>query len=232
MLGNQVNYHTLAMSIPRFDVDCNCWAGTIRVISQCQAAVSPSSTPLTSSSPAVPNRQSDTNANPAGPPLSDVLALGRSLADQWEVINTCVHSIFHLLPTALRFLHGATISMLTLYEKVIDEIARQLASPAPTFGGQPPGADATRRPSVFVGSLQLGQEESAIVIQEALRHSLIRLGAMLEEIDEAAQRRIREGLLDDGQPMEDLEAGGTLTRIHQLLQRVNTLPVAVNAPAS
>ncbi|RYP18867.1 hypothetical protein DL765_003655 [Monosporascus sp. GIB2] len=84
--------------------------------------------------------------------------------------------------------------------------------------GRPLGCNIT---PTFVGGLELDDEEIAIVGQEALRHSIIRLGAMLQDIGEETRQHGPDELSDVEQPLQDKEVKELIGRLFRLLGRVN-----------
>ncbi|RYP74942.1 hypothetical protein DL771_002726 [Monosporascus sp. 5C6A] len=224
------------MSVPRGGLTCDCWAATIRIISQSEAPFRHSS-----SSAQQPARSMS---------LSDVLGLGRNLVQHWELLNCCASFEAHLGPPVLRYMADAISRVLALYEMALEgvlgapETAREprprrsyrdaAANPphatfAPKSNPIPAGSMSEHgRPlscnitPTFVGGLELDDEEEvAIVRQEALRHSIIRLGAMLQDIEEETRQRGPDEPSDVEQPLQDKEVKELIGRLFRLLGRVN-----------
>ncbi|KAL7623515.1 hypothetical protein AAE478_007198 [Parahypoxylon ruwenzoriense] len=222
------------MSMPRGGWACDCWAATIRIISESEAPFRPSSSPA---------------QHPARTmPLSEVLSLGRNLVQHWELLNGCASSEVHLGPLVLRFMADAIGRTLTLYEVAIegvlrrgvpetrepalwqsysdDEVNLPHAAHLSGHNSNPPGP--RRSPPghniapTLVGGLELDDdEEIAIVAREALKHSVIRLGAMLQDIEEETRQYGPDELSEAEHPLQDKEVKELIGRLFRLLGRVN-----------
>ncbi|KAI0108102.1 hypothetical protein F4814DRAFT_44970 [Daldinia grandis] len=155
---------------------CNCWAATLRVISESEAPFRPQS----------PSSQ----RLPRSMPLSDVLTLGRNLLQHWELLNGCASSDTHLNPFVFRFIADAIGCILTLHELAIEGLSERDAPESSIW--QSPGARPRLNMSgnvmspirntapTLISNLELDdKEEITIVGREALIHSLMRLGAVL-----------------------------------------------------
>lgn len=179
--------------------------------------------------------------------LSDVLSLGRNLVQHWEILNGCASSEAHLGPLVFRFMADAIGRVLTLYEIAIEGVLKRGAmetrgsSSWQSYGtdvtnlpyatpASRPDSDLSRHsrslsrssPPTFVGSLELDDEEEiAIVARESLKHSVIRLGAMLQDIEEETRQCGPNELSEVEQPLQDKEVKELIGRLFRLLGRVN-----------
>lgn len=75
-------------------------------------------------------------------------------------------------------------------------------------------------PRIYVGRLELDAVEAAIVAQEALKHSLIRLALMPLEIEEEAALLVGAGAEN---PLGDRDVKALYTRLFRMLGIVNRL---------
>ncbi|OCK75201.1 hypothetical protein K432DRAFT_386337 [Lepidopterella palustris CBS 459.81] len=179
--------------------------------------------------------------------LSDILGLVRNLVQHWELLNGCASSEAHICPLVLRSMADAISRILALYEMAIEGVPgvpdsrerglrpsyRDAANPSYAAFTPRSNSMSARNKSeqgrslscnttpTFVGSLELDDEEEiAIVGQEALRHSIIRLGAMPQDIEETRQYDPDE-LSDAEQSLQDKEVKELIWRLFRLLGRLN-----------
>ncbi|KAI1389349.1 uncharacterized protein F4822DRAFT_198197 [Hypoxylon trugodes] len=201
---------------------CGCWAATIRIGSEVEG----------------PFRSLNSSSAPTMP-LGDVLSLGRKLVQHWEYLNGCASSEAHLGPLAFRIMADAISRVMSLYEKAVDDVLKR--KPSETRGtaelGTRQGVDggATRNipyhdetpshsaTSISIGELELDDEEEvAIVSREALRHSIIRLGAMLQDLEEETYRHNPDEASNAVQcPLQDKEIKELIGWSFRLLGKVS-----------
>ncbi|KAI2620264.1 hypothetical protein GGS26DRAFT_308227 [Hypomontagnella submonticulosa] len=222
------------MSVPRGCLSCDCWTATINIISQAEAPFRPLSP--SSARQLAPNM-----------PLSDVLSLGRNLVQHWELLNGCPSSEAHLSQPVFRFMADAIGRALTLHEMAIGGILKRQASetrdsrelsPWRVFnnhnGAHLPHDTPTSRPSserrslcklqpTLIGSLELDDEEEIVIVhREALRHSVTRLGAILQDIEEELRQEGRNEVSEAEHPLQDKEVKELMGRLFRLLGRIAT----------
>ncbi|KAI0377299.1 hypothetical protein F5Y04DRAFT_264778 [Hypomontagnella monticulosa] len=179
-------------------------------------------------------------------PLSDVLSLGRNLVQHWELLNGCPSSEAHLGQPVFRFMADAISRALTLHEMAIDGILKRKtlqaretreSSPWQSQGNQtganaPHGTPASRTSSdrpkrcklqpTLVGSLELDDEEEIVIVhREALRHSITRLGAILQDIEEELRQGSQNEVSEVEHPLRDKEVKELMGRLFRLLGRVS-----------
>jgi hypothetical protein len=192
------------MSIARGGAPCDCWDATIRIVSQCEA-------PFKNSSYA---QQLVREMS-----LSERLNLGQKLVQQWETMNGCVSFEDHLNPQLMRIMTDAISRVLAIYEMTTAGMHR-------VAGNVPRNHSSFSCSSspVFVGGVKVEDpEEIAIIGQEALRHSVIRLGAMLQDIEEETRPYGPEDLSDVEQLQQDSEVKELIGRLFRLLGKINEL---------
>ncbi|KAI8964332.1 hypothetical protein F5Y11DRAFT_345685 [Daldinia sp. FL1419] len=211
------------MSVPPGGWVCNCWAATLRVISQSEA-------PFRSQS------HSPAQHIPRSMSLSDVLEIGRNLLQHWELLNGCASSDTHLSPLVFRFIADAISRILTLHELAIEGLSKRDAPEirdSDTWQssdvGTNLGISGNSMPLVrnttptFISNLELNDEEEiAIVGREALRHSIMRLGAILQDIEEETRQFDQDqvnSIVD--KPLKDKEIRELIGRLFRILGRIN-----------
>lgn len=133
--------------------------------------------------------------------LDERLVLGELIVNQWELLNGCAHSASHLGhmgPALLRFICDAVGRVLTLYELA--------ASAEDGLGGR-----------ASVGTLELDEADDVqAVARAALSWSTIRLGAVLQDIEEESQGYSAEELREANHPVVKDLTGRTLRLLGQV----------------
>ncbi|KAI0536901.1 hypothetical protein GGR58DRAFT_373620 [Xylaria digitata] len=84
----------------------------------------------------------------------------------------------------------------------------------------PHNHDQSNKPKVSIGELELTALERTIVIQESLKHSIIRLVVMLQDIEEEAALISRDQAVF---PLHDGAVKELITRLFRLLGIVNQM---------
>ncbi|KAK4212439.1 hypothetical protein QBC37DRAFT_424884 [Rhypophila decipiens] len=149
---------------------------------------SPIPTPGPGSYPISP---SSTSQAAAASSPSAALLHGRALTTHWARLSTtCPNSALHLAsPTILRYMVTALRSITVKYEAHLWKMvfnatttSAPLPSPIPGLAAGAPGAATAGH----IGIYRLEQDETQILLQEALRTSIEELGGLLSEI----QRRV------------------------------------------
>ncbi|KAI3321950.1 hypothetical protein HD806DRAFT_502392 [Xylariaceae sp. AK1471] len=194
---------------------CDCKSETLRILNLCQhfANGSPptvsSSPPLLTSTSSAPAQGTDVNN------IDATLTIARELVQHWGTINGCSNAESHMTSQTLRSMTDAIGLVLPNYEIAIESIAQKSQSSSHTTA---PEHNTT--PSVFIGTLELDPSEAAIVVRESLKQSIVRLAAMLQDIEEEA------ALLSLNQaeyPLPDKDVKGLITRLFRMLANVNRL---------
>lgn len=148
-------------------------------------------------SPTIYHEIEQASANPtsaAEPPFLDsALLYGRRLALQWESINQCPHLEDRPDVAALRSMTDAIEHLLGMYEQLLAATLDPHIVPRVGSG----------RP-VFLGSLELQGEEGRMVVQQALRHSIARLGDVLKDLEEDSKQLVEVGQAADDQLHSDI----------------------------
>lgn len=222
-------------------VTCDCWAATMQIIRELKA-------PFIIDEAVDGNGNGDNSASSATSPqipgktmpLDQMLALGRRLVQHWEFLNSCPSSAAHLVPITLRFMTDAISAVLALYDIATDRmqlregqgalgsgLSTSFSTPGPTATSASNHSGArmnNNTPPTYLGTLRLdddGEHEAAIVAQEALRHSVIQLGVMLQDIEEEASQYGPVELSDMEQPLRVQDIKNLITRLFHLLGRLN-----------
>lgn len=185
---------------------CDCWAHIVSIINQIEAPFAPESDPQVQTH----HQESSSQRQQQHPhilahnlSLDTCLVLGETLITQWELLNGCAQSTLHLRPVLLRLVCGAVERMLALYEHFVSSsLSSCLAEDDPLFGS------GVR---VSIGTLQLDEkDEIRAVARAALSWSVVRLGAVLQDVEEESQGLGAADLREAGHEMVKELAGRTL----------------------
>ncbi|KAI1075557.1 hypothetical protein F5B20DRAFT_559374 [Whalleya microplaca] len=179
------------------------------------------------------------SAAPTRVPFDDMLRADQLLRHTWGRIKDCSNASTHQGADLVRIMVETSSRVLSLYEiwtpslfitvtngisdshydhpsASIDTLSTYVSRPLP---------DSTtwEGPPVFLGSMRLDDGEAVIVARETLRHAVLRLGEVLDEIQEGSRG---EGGHDDSITGDDrVETDATLrdirSRLSRLLSRMN-----------
>ncbi|KAI1799997.1 hypothetical protein F4811DRAFT_58790 [Daldinia bambusicola] len=210
------------MSVPSGGWVCNCWTATLHVISQSEEAFRPQSS---SSGQQLSQSMS----------ISDVLTLSRNLLQHWELLNGCASSDSHLNPLVFRFIADAVSRILTLHELAFQALSKKDASDITEAGTwQSPDRRANLDISgnavpqirntipIYISSLELDdKEEIAIVCRETLKHSIMRLGAILQDIEEESRQFDPDQTSSVDNLLREKEIRELIGRLFRILGRAN-----------
>ncbi|KAI1500606.1 hypothetical protein F5X99DRAFT_235202 [Biscogniauxia marginata] len=190
---------------------CECWPATLRIVSLCQGCSQASSSPSSSSS--LLGRE--------GGILAGTLAAARDLVQHWGAVNGCARAEAHMDAQMLRCMADAIALVLRDHEAAIDAAAPGNPDPqSRRRASASASAVKWNAPRTYVGKLELDAAEAAIVAQEALKHSLIRLAAMLQDLEEESALLARAGAEN---PLRDRDVKSLITRLFRMLGNVNRL---------
>jgi len=145
----------------------------------------------------------DTTSASEPPYLDSALLYGRRLALQWESINQCPHQEDRPDIAAIRSMTDAIEHLLRMYEQLLAATMNPLAAPRVGSG----------RP-VFLGSLELQGEEGQMVAQQALRHSIARLGDVLKDMEEDSKQLV------EGSQGVDNQLHSDISKVRHLMLRL------------
>jgi hypothetical protein len=187
--------------MPEEGISCDCWVTTIHIVSQCEAPF---------------KNPSYVQQLVREMPLSEILNLSQKLVQRWETMNGCVNFEDHLSPQLIRVMTDAISRVLAIYEMATEGMHENMPRNNSLFNwGNSP---------VFVGAVKIEDlQEIAIITQEALRHSIIRLGAMLQDIEEETHPYGPEDLSNVEQPLQCSEVKELIGRLFRLLGKINEL---------
>lgn len=186
--------------MPGDGISCDCWVTTIRIVNECEALFKPP-----------PNVQQLVREMP----LSEMLNLAQKLAQQWETMNGCVSFEDHLGPQLIRVMTDAISRVLAIYEMATEDMHENMPRSNGLFNWD--------NSHVFVGGVKIEDlQEIAIITEEALRHSVIRLGAMLQDIEEETHP-YGPDLSNLDQPLQGSEVKVLIGRLFRLLGKINEL---------
>jgi len=197
---------------------CNCWSQLIRITSQIDAPFAPGSG---RGAPQPRHQEYASRHRPQHPvltrkvPLDERLVLAEALVNQWELLNGCTHSASHLRPALLRLVCDAVERVLTLYEISLSSLLSASAVAGESLGGGDGRAS--------VGVLELDEEDDIrAVAQAALSWSVVRLGAVLQDVEEESQSFEAAELREAGHERMKELTGRTL----RLLGQVESISVS------
>ncbi|KAM7190259.1 hypothetical protein V8F33_009619 [Rhypophila sp. PSN 637] len=151
---------------------------------------SPTPTPGPGSYPISPPQSASSTGQSSSP--SAALLHGRALTTHWARLSTtCPNSALHLAsPLILRYMVTALRSITVKYEAHLWQMvfnATTTSAPLPPIPGLAAAGGGVGAPTAgHIGIYRLEQDETQILLQEALRTSIEELGGLLSEI----QRRV------------------------------------------
>ncbi|KAI1130847.1 hypothetical protein F5Y10DRAFT_234914 [Nemania abortiva] len=209
--------------VPSQVAACECETETARLVRLCQRPAhdpSPpaSSSPLSMSTSSLAAPPQDPAAGRAKPAafesfLSSTLSTAHNLVQHWGTINGCSSAQSHITPQTLCSMTDAIGMILRDHELAVDAMSQ-----TSHHNGSAATSEKLNTPRVAIGSLELDASEAAIVIQESLKHSVIRLAAMLQDIEEEAAL-----LGQDQSPLRDKDVKGLITRLFRVLANLNRI---------
>ncbi|KAI1846150.1 hypothetical protein JX265_010528 [Neoarthrinium moseri] len=147
--------------------------------SSSSSSASPSSTPL--------HQQPRLQQEQQQPVYLDgALLLGRRLVLEWERVNGCPNVQDHIGPAALRSTANAVEQILKLHQVLLESVLTTTSSPV-----------QVSMVPVTLGSLELDAEEARMVVHEALRHTITRLGDLLNDIEDESKQATAHDIVED-----------------------------------
>ncbi|KAI1306835.1 hypothetical protein F5Y03DRAFT_128937 [Xylaria venustula] len=186
---------------------CDCEFATQRIID----GITQNSSGGSSSAPSPPTRHSS---------LSDVLKTAHALVQHWEDMNGCPNAAAHMDPLTLCSITDAISIILCHHEVAVRSISRGRRHDVSDDVSPGSQGFVTRVPVASIGELELEPLEQTIVGQEAVKHSILRLATVLQDIEEEAawvtENQIESALRDRG--VEELT-----TRLFRLLRTVKQM---------
>ncbi|GAW15685.1 hypothetical protein ANO14919_051040 [Xylariales sp. No.14919] len=199
--------------------DCACGSETLRIASLCSHSPGQLYTPSTSSSSLLTAATPETSTPNLMPQASlpATLKLAHSLVQHWGDLNGCPNAELHMSSGVLCSLIDAIGLVLRDHEIAVDSITRRRPEQSLQY---PQVHDQSAKPRVSIGRLELEPLERIIVIQESVKHSIIRLTTMLQDIEEEAALTGRD---EAESPLRDRAIKGLVTRLFRLLGIVNQM---------
>ncbi|TRX92879.1 hypothetical protein FHL15_006285 [Xylaria flabelliformis] len=166
------------------------------------------------------NKTATTPGSPAF--LSATLTIACDLVQHWGAINGCPNVDSHISAHTLCTMTDAVGLVLRGHELAIEAANKSKSSSHhhhPQSHESAPRAAGTGYQAT-IGRLELEPSEAAIVAREALKHSIVRLAAMLQDIaEEAALMAQRNSQIDH--PLRDRDVRGLTTRLFVTLASVD-----------
>ncbi|KAI0859280.1 hypothetical protein F4860DRAFT_268886 [Xylaria cubensis] len=166
------------------------------------------------------NNTATTPGSPAF--LSATLTIACDLVQHWGAINGCPNVDSHISAHTLCTMTDAVGLVLRGHELAIEAANKSTSSSHhhhPQSHESAPRAARTGYQAT-IGRLELEPSEAAIVAREALKHSIVRLAAMLQDIaEEAALMAQRNSQIVH--PLRDRDVRGLTTRLFVTLASVD-----------
>ncbi|KAI1737104.1 hypothetical protein F4680DRAFT_220717 [Xylaria scruposa] len=146
--------------------------------------------------------------------LSATLTIACDLVQHWGTINGCPNVDSHISTHTLCTMTDAVGLVLRGHELAIEAANKSKSSSQNHESAAATGYQAT------IGRLELEPSEAAIVAREALKHSIVRLAAMLQDIaEEAALMAQRNSQI--AHPLKDRDIRGLTNRLFVTLASVD-----------
>ncbi|KAK5637286.1 hypothetical protein RRF57_012998 [Xylaria bambusicola] len=158
--------------------------------------------------------------------LPDMLKMAHALVQHWGDVNGCPNAGLHLDMRTLRTMTEAIGAVLSDYEIAVGLMllsASTSSSPNCCLNSSDisTGVGEDNLPKAMIGELELELVERAIVVQQAVKHSVLRLAAVLQDIEEEAALATRSGEVES--PLRDRCVQELSTRLFRLLGTVNQI---------
>ncbi|KAI0438614.1 hypothetical protein F4803DRAFT_86216 [Xylaria telfairii] len=197
---------------------CDCEAETRRIVGQ----VGQISSRLATSAPG----QASPSLPSSPSPLADTLKTAHVLVQHWGHVNGCPRAGSHMDAPMLCTMTDAIGAIMRGHEQVVEKsVSLQRRRRIPGRSDDAPVAIVM--PTAAIGELELEPAEQVIVVQEALKHSILRLAAVLQDIQEEAALIGREQQV--GSPLCSKGVNELSTRLFRLLGAVDKLGIESNA---
>ncbi|KAI3337520.1 hypothetical protein HD806DRAFT_476913 [Xylariaceae sp. AK1471] len=154
--------------------------------------------------------------------LSATLTIACDLVQHWGAVNGCPNVDLHISAHTLCTMMDAVGLVLRGHELAIEAANKSKSS---SYHHHPQNHESATRSAgtdyqATIGRLELEPSEAAIVAQEALKHSIVRLAAMLQDIaEEAALMAQRDS--QTAQLLRDRDVRGLTTRLFVTLASVD-----------
>ncbi|KAI3328831.1 hypothetical protein F4824DRAFT_482328 [Ustulina deusta] len=156
--------------------------------------------------------------------LPETLKMAHALVKHWGDLNGCPNAGLHLDSRMLCSMTDAIEAVLPSYEVAVGSVSSSSSS---SRNRRHNSSDTTTRvgedgiPKALIGELELEPVERAIVAQAAVKHSILRLAAVLQDIEEEAALAARGGEVES--PLRDRGVKELITRLFRLLGTVNQI---------
>ncbi|KAI0404770.1 hypothetical protein F4802DRAFT_566271 [Xylaria palmicola] len=209
-------------------MSCDCEAETRRIVGH--VSQTSSSLATLALGRASPSALKPTGLQASPSPLADTLKTAHVLVQHWGNVNGCPRAGSHMDASMLCTMTDAIGAVMRGHEEAVERsIPLQRRRRLITTTGPEHNDDApvtVVMPAAAIGELELEPVEQVIVAQEALKHSILRLAAMLQDIQEEtalirSEQQVGSSLCGKG--VNELS-----TRLFRLLGVVDKLGVESN----
>ncbi|KAI1177515.1 hypothetical protein F4777DRAFT_576841 [Nemania sp. FL0916] len=154
--------------------------------------------------------------------LAGTLKTAHALVQHWGNVNGCPNAEAHMDAAMLSSMTDAIRIVLHDHEIVVESISSRGRRHHQGSSDSNTPTSAAALPKALIGELELEPLEQAIVVQESVKHSIVRLAAVLQDIEEEVT------LAASAQPelsLRDRSAKELITRLFRLLGTVNQIIV-------
>ncbi|KAI8627399.1 hypothetical protein F5Y19DRAFT_177816 [Xylariaceae sp. FL1651] len=157
--------------------------------------------------------------------ISGTLKTAHALVQHWGNLNGCPNAGSHMDVRMLCSMTDAVGVALLGHEAAVQSIIASMGRRNYVNDDGTPGAEggAVSMPRASIGELELESLERTITVQESLKHSILRLAAMLQDIEEEATWMTR-GEVEP--PFRDRNVKELTTRLFRLLGMTNRIVAA------
>jgi hypothetical protein len=167
------------------------------------------------------------SATPGSIFLSATLNVANDLVQHWSALNGCPNVNAHINPHTLCVLADAISFLLRGFELAIEAVNKSKMSSHRNhhhyhYAAADHVAASTMDSRAKIGRLELDPSEAAIVVQESLKHSILRLATMSQDVAEEAAL-IAQRNHDVAHPLKDRDVKGLITRLFVALASVDRM---------
>ncbi|KAI1187055.1 hypothetical protein F5B17DRAFT_339039 [Nemania serpens] len=168
---------------------------------------------------------SSSSASSSSQSLPAMLKRAQVLVKHWGDVNGCPNAGAHLNERMLYTMTDAIGAILSDYEVAVGLILLSQSSASQNCrrdrSDTNNGVGENHMPKAMIGELELELAERAIVVQQAVKHSVLRLAAVMQDIEEEAALATRSSKGESS--LHDRGVKELITRLFRLLGTVNQI---------
>ncbi|KAI1112037.1 hypothetical protein F5Y14DRAFT_285654 [Nemania sp. NC0429] len=211
---------------------CDCESETQRIMGN--LARQASYPPAPSLSPLTPMERESSSPSSSSSPLSATLKTAHALVQHWGNVNGCPNAESHMDASMLCSMTDAIGIVLRDHERAVNSLSSRRCRRGASSGSSssPSTASGQREDEVEeedgndvvhrarIGELELEPLERAIVVQESVKHSILRLATVLQDVvEETALATVGQA----ESPLHDKGVNELSTRLFRLLGTVDKI---------